>query len=211
MTENALAASQQDAQDLEDREVVKLAGQALIGKAAGAIQRPRRNHWVRSKTKGSKSPVLVDDVEEPSTLIEVWAPNYEGVHDYLVMFGSPAMGIRVGYWLVRLAVRWEDSTAEERFDALRVAAELLGMRRVDIGFGRRRWVSKVPGAVVPAPKKVEEPTPAQIAYDAYGAATDFLNFRGEPMPSWEELPVHSKAAWVCAADALSPRTAGSVA
>lgn len=40
---------------------------------------------------------------------------------------------------------------------------------------------------------------AQGAYKAYGAVTDFLNFRGDPMPAWEDLPARIRAAWMNAA------------
>jgi hypothetical protein len=40
---------------------------------------------------------------------------------------------------------------------------------------------------------------AQGAYQAYGVVVDFLNFRGDPMPEWGDLPVKIKAAWVNAA------------
>lgn len=36
-------------------------------------------------------------------------------------------------------------------------------------------------------------------YQAYGKTTDFKNFRGDPMPSWDELPVPQREAWVAAA------------
>ena len=39
---------------------------------------------------------------------------------------------------------------------------------------------------------------AQVAYHAYGATTDFKNFRGEPMPAWADLPHTIQRAW-CAA------------
>lgn len=43
---------------------------------------------------------------------------------------------------------------------------------------------------------------AQIAYTAYGEATDFKNFRGEPMPPFEELPEQIKKAWCYSAIAI---------
>jgi hypothetical protein len=38
------------------------------------------------------------------------------------------------------------------------------------------------------------------AYNAYGLVTQFKNYRGEPMPAWENLPVETMSAWVAAAD-----------
>lgn len=40
---------------------------------------------------------------------------------------------------------------------------------------------------------------AQRAYDAYGAETDHKNFRGEPMPAWDDLPCKIQDAWRSAA------------
>ena len=42
-------------------------------------------------------------------------------------------------------------------------------------------------------------TIAKAAYAAYGAVTDFKNFRGELMPEWENLPEKIQQAWRAAA------------
>jgi hypothetical protein len=47
---------------------------------------------------------------------------------------------------------------------------------------------------------------AQVAYVAYGKATEFKNFRGEPMPSYADLPEKIKEAWVAAANAVNEET-----
>ena len=47
---------------------------------------------------------------------------------------------------------------------------------------------------------------AKIAYAAYGGTTNHLNFRGEPMPSWENLPLKIQEAWMAAANAVSIAT-----
>lgn len=39
---------------------------------------------------------------------------------------------------------------------------------------------------------------AKAAYHRYGSVTDFKNFRGEPMPKWEELPEKIQQAWIAA-------------
>lgn len=44
---------------------------------------------------------------------------------------------------------------------------------------------------------------ARIAYDAYGRTTDHKNFRGEPMPEWENLGDRIQQAWVNAAAAVA--------
>jgi hypothetical protein len=36
---------------------------------------------------------------------------------------------------------------------------------------------------------------AKHAYDAYGGAVGWLNYRGDPMPKWEDLPVAIRTAW----------------
>ena len=43
---------------------------------------------------------------------------------------------------------------------------------------------------------------AERAYQAYGNATDHRNFRGEPMPAWDDLPQTIQDAWTAAADAV---------
>jgi hypothetical protein len=46
--------------------------------------------------------------------------------------------------------------------------------------------------------------PANIAYDAYGAFTDWKNFAGNPMPHWNDLPDRIKDAWRAATNSLIP-------
>jgi hypothetical protein len=46
------------------------------------------------------------------------------------------------------------------------------------------------------------PTPGQVAYAAYGAATDHLNYQGLPMPAWTELGDTIQRAWENAAAAV---------
>lgn len=43
----------------------------------------------------------------------------------------------------------------------------------------------------------------RIAYAAYGGTTDHKNYRGEPMPPWEELPSIIQRAWMAAANAVA--------
>jgi hypothetical protein len=44
---------------------------------------------------------------------------------------------------------------------------------------------------------------AQVAYLAYGDATGFKNFRGEPMPAWDDLGDRIQQAWIAAAGAVA--------
>lgn len=43
---------------------------------------------------------------------------------------------------------------------------------------------------------------ARIAYTAYGRVTEFKNFRGDPMPVFDELPEQIKQAWIAAAGVI---------
>ena len=43
---------------------------------------------------------------------------------------------------------------------------------------------------------------AQVAYAAYGVASDRKNYQGLPMPEWDDLPESIQQAWVSAALAV---------
>lgn len=43
---------------------------------------------------------------------------------------------------------------------------------------------------------------AKTAYSAYGEMTGHLNYRGEPMPDWDDLGAIIQTAWVAAATAV---------
>lgn len=50
-----------------------------------------------------------------------------------------------------------------------------------------------------------EPLPfelAEVAYEAYGESTGNKNSRGEPMPTWADLPDAIQVAWAMAAGAV---------
>lgn len=47
---------------------------------------------------------------------------------------------------------------------------------------------------------------AKEAYNAYGAATGFKNFRGDPMPPWENLGTTIQSAWVASVHATVKST-----
>lgn len=51
----------------------------------------------------------------------------------------------------------------------------------------------------PEPQQADAMTLGRNAYMRYGAVTDFKNFRGDPMPSWSELPDQIRLAWIAAA------------
>jgi hypothetical protein len=44
---------------------------------------------------------------------------------------------------------------------------------------------------------------AKLAYAAYGKTTDFKNYQGNPMPSWDALGDTIQGAWVAAANAVN--------
>lgn len=46
---------------------------------------------------------------------------------------------------------------------------------------------------------------AEVGYNEYGRSTEWKNYRGLPMPSWEELPQPQKGAWQEAARAMRDR------
>lgn len=43
---------------------------------------------------------------------------------------------------------------------------------------------------------------ARIAYTAYGRKTGFKNYRGEPMPQFDDLPEAIREAWIAAAGVI---------
>jgi hypothetical protein len=43
---------------------------------------------------------------------------------------------------------------------------------------------------------------ARIAYTAYGRKTDFKNFMGDPMPTFDDLPETIRDAWIAAAGVI---------
>lgn len=51
----------------------------------------------------------------------------------------------------------------------------------------------------------EQVDDAQAAYAAYGQTTGGLNFRGEPMPTWDGLGDTIQQAWIAAAAAVRGR------
>lgn len=44
---------------------------------------------------------------------------------------------------------------------------------------------------------------AQIAYDAYGASTQWRNYQGNPMPVWGDLGEPIQRAWIAAATTVA--------
>lgn len=46
----------------------------------------------------------------------------------------------------------------------------------------------------------------RIAYEAYGKTTDFKNYQGLPMPTYDDLPEKIKLAWEAATKAVYEAT-----
>lgn len=47
---------------------------------------------------------------------------------------------------------------------------------------------------------------AKIGYRAYGETTEYKNYQGLPMPTWEELPPRIQQAWIAASSAVMTST-----
>lgn len=75
----------------------------LLRERATAAVHEGRTAWRRGATLRTKSPVVVDDGDQPTVLIETWAKRLEDVNAYLELLG-PAFGLAVAEWL--------DATAE---------------------------------------------------------------------------------------------------
>jgi len=87
-----------------------------------------------------------------------------------------------------LEVRARAAGAEEERERIRTVVAALNspIARTDI--------LKIINAGAPSQKLSTEQLAIQ-AYYAYGAVTDYKNFRGDPMPEWEDLPQNIRDAW----------------
>ena len=94
-----------------------------------------RTNWSTGHTLGSRSPVVVDDPQTPSVLIETYAARLEAVNRYIAAMG-PGVGLALANWLelhadVIAARTTEDGTGEyavaiDGDHALAVARAILG-------------------------------------------------------------------------------------
>lgn len=64
--------------------IARLRAAATKLRTAGAAAiHDGRTRWMKGKTLTSKSPVVIDDHETPTVLIETWAARYEDVQAWL--------------------------------------------------------------------------------------------------------------------------------
>ncbi|MFD7868011.1 hypothetical protein [Streptomyces sp. NPDC059783] len=83
--------------NLSPAKELRAAAALLRDKATAAIHEGRTT-WTTDHTLGSRSPVVVDDPEQPSVLIETYAARLERVNSYLALVG-PATGLTLADWL----------------------------------------------------------------------------------------------------------------
>lgn len=116
-------------------EQLRTAATTLRQLAEGATHDDRR-HWTTGHTLGNKTPVVVDDHDKPTVLIETFATHYEAVNQYIALMG-PDLGTTLADWL--------DSAAHRYDSAVRAADAVYH----DDPTGRDRWLTTGPGAPNP--------------------------------------------------------------
>ncbi|MFE9886835.1 hypothetical protein [Streptomyces scopuliridis] len=101
---------------------LRTAASLIRDKATAAIHEDRTT-WSTGHTLGSRSPVVVDDPEKPSVLIETYAARLERVNNYLALLG-PATGLALAAWLDSAVEDAEQIGAD--YHALAVARHING-------------------------------------------------------------------------------------
>ncbi|MCX5103441.1 hypothetical protein [Streptomyces sp. NBC_00439] len=104
---------------------------SLLRDRATAAIHEGRTRWFTGHTLGSRSPVVLDDPEQPSVLIETRATRLERVNAYLELLG-PATGLAGAEWL---------DAAAKSYNALVAAAALVWSEQHDAD-EREAWVAK---------------------------------------------------------------------
>lgn len=89
--------------DTTTETAITRAAAALRQSATGAIQREGRDRYALSTTRTTRTPVVVDHLDEPTTVIESFAARYEDVNRHLALIGSPVVGLRLADWLDAVA------------------------------------------------------------------------------------------------------------
>lgn len=112
---------------------------ALLRDKATAAVHEGRTTWSTGNTLGSRSPVVVDDQEQPSVLIETYAARLERVNSYLAIVG-PATGLALANWLEAEAATWAGDEVHGSCSpttctldaALAVARQILGIQATEV-------------------------------------------------------------------------------
>lgn len=110
-------------------DVLRAAAAQLRDKATAATHEGR-TRWATGHTLGSRSPVVLDDPEQPSVLIETYAARLERVNSYLALLG-PATGLALADWLdahaeiLSTAAQYDPDSSLARH-AVAVARQILG-------------------------------------------------------------------------------------
>lgn len=67
----------------------------LMRERATSATHAGRRHWRTGTTQLTKSPVVIDDPDTPSVVVETFAERYEAVNDHVAAFASPAVALAV--------------------------------------------------------------------------------------------------------------------
>ncbi|MFF2630897.1 hypothetical protein ACFVUN_34680 [Kitasatospora griseola] len=84
-------------------QVLDQAAELLLSTADDAVHEGR-DTWLPGRTRGTSSPVVLDDPDRPTVLIETWADRLESVNSYISLMG-PAAGRAFAAWLADAAHR----------------------------------------------------------------------------------------------------------
>ncbi|MFF4989655.1 hypothetical protein ACFY19_20850 [Streptosporangium saharense] len=114
------------------------AAAAHLRQTAAAAVTGDRTRWMVGATLRSKTPVVVDDRDRPTVLIEAFARNYEQVGAWIAL-ACPALAEPFGELLGQIADGMDDHGAHERYagtdlggpDRRRVVADENGRVRHD--------------------------------------------------------------------------------
>ncbi|MGW4803033.1 hypothetical protein [Kitasatospora sp. NPDC004272] len=93
-------------------QVLDQAAELLLAAADAAVH-DGRDTWLPGRTRGSSSPVVLDDPDRPTVLIETWADRLEAVNTYLSLVG-PAAGRTFAAWLADAAHRHRSTVEAAR-------------------------------------------------------------------------------------------------
>ncbi|MFC8494739.1 hypothetical protein ACFUJU_28885 [Streptomyces sp. NPDC057235] len=89
------------------------AAATLVRELAEGATHEGRTTWRPGRTLTSRSPVVINDEEQPSVLIETWAPRLEIVNAYIAAM-DPGLGLLLAELLTDRARRHDALTAAAR-------------------------------------------------------------------------------------------------